>query len=863
MMSTVADRLLDIFGGNPYHAIGKVGESGPWYDFTMGEIDSKLLDTHLRGEMVIGSYPVLSGDVVRWLGWDVDASDLKVARRLAEKIISSISHLPFVVEFSGGKGYHIFLFLDVPMPAAKAKEISEFIREKHKLPRSGDPHVECYPKQSKISVIEDENKRRVGNLLKVPLGTHLTSHNKSVFVDPFNGWESGPLKPEEVLMYRCKSEEVLELREDSQNVMNLMAKAVASEWDEGKRHEVALYLSGYLAHIGWTYNRVEELIKLVCELRGDDEVSNRMQAVKDTFKNFARGNKVAGFQSLSDALSGATMKILIDLAPLVANPEMHRRIDQIRYDKGPLWEKERRIRHIAWSWLTDPEKGGRILKVNQGGNPPSYRAYWFSEKDAVAIPMDSRNFEYVMHTEFGLNVSESMVRKILEDLIRQSEIRGEEVQVYNTSVWKDRRLFVHTGGNEVFILNGEDPPKQVRNGQDGVYFIAKNQDDVSPDFDNPLDVWDTLINSMNFVKSEHSPMEPDMQKEMFKAWIVAYFFREMLPTRPILALLGAPGSGKTTAIRQILRLLGGLREDVLEVIEDKPDFFRAVIEQHSFFVLDNMEETKATWLVSSLDQIATRSAIEFRRLYTTNQLYRIEADAFVAVTAVSMPFSKETLFQRMLTLTMDKLETFKPNHMFEQYLKANYGRLWADLLLKLNKAVAVLNKDYDPEFIVPIRMADFALFCKRLEECDILETEKLRTALYYLGDAQQAALAESEHSVYPLLLWWLEREPGSAVGKFTSAEIYQKVGEIAKTTGHKMYWNSARKLSRHLVAMQGFLKQSVGMEAVQEDDPAKGRKRWYFSFPMAKELAEKQEVTSQNGLTKVHTIRSGNSGVEH
>jgi len=54
-------------------------------------------------------------------------------------------------------------------------------------------------------------------------------------------------------------------------------------WVNGARHNVALYLSGYLAKKGVSQVDVEQLIHGICYIAGDDDVSDRLHAVKETF----------------------------------------------------------------------------------------------------------------------------------------------------------------------------------------------------------------------------------------------------------------------------------------------------------------------------------------------------------------------------------------------------------------------------------------------------------------------------------------------------------------------------------------------------------------------------------------------------
>jgi hypothetical protein len=84
--------------------------------------------------------------------------------------------IPCYAEFSGYKGFHIWLFLDKPMPAA---EVRQWLRHLRKIlpaiPEGLD--LELFPKQDTVSA------DGFGNFVKFPLQVNLKSGNYSHFLD--------------------------------------------------------------------------------------------------------------------------------------------------------------------------------------------------------------------------------------------------------------------------------------------------------------------------------------------------------------------------------------------------------------------------------------------------------------------------------------------------------------------------------------------------------------------------------------------------------------------------------------------------------------------------------------------------------
>lgn len=837
---SIAQLLLDIYGGNPYHAVAKVSTAtnGMYYDLIETPLTEELLEKHLEGEVTLGSYVLEQGsNLVKHLTWDVDsAGDIEEARKISMKIISRIQHLPYAVFFSGNKGYHITLFLETPQQASKVKAVGEFIRDAENIPRSGNPHVEVYPKQAHLSDSAKMGRRNVGNLIKIPLGIHPSSHNRSVCVDPRNGFENGiPLAPEEVLQYRVTAEELYALAEVDKATLDGLASAIALEWDSGRRHDLCLFLSGYLAQIGWTYEKVLDLVDSILEKRPDDlDAYNRRQAVEHTFKKYNRGDKIAGFQSLSEVISGGLMKTISEEAPLLVSPTIARQIDNIRFDKGAGWKKERDVANLIWNWITDSENGGRVLRVDPTGLNRQWNIYFFNQETRMLIPIDSQYFDDYIYRQFNLSNAESFTQKVKGIVILKARSEGEIAEIHQRSVYKQDEgiLYVNLGGVEIYACDGENEFTTLLNGDNNIFFQTSDPYAVKPSKDPSMyhDIWEELIGSINFESSSESPMRPEEQAELLKSWILAYFFRSMLPTRPILTLLGAPGSGKTTAIRQILRTLEGLSQNVSGISDEKSDAWRAMIEHKSFVALDNLEESNVKWLSRALDLIATGQIIEVRQLYTTNEMYSIKPDVFVSLTAVELPFSKETVFERMLVLNMHKLDQFIPAHIIEERLKKNISGLWGHLLQSLNEIVHILNTVNRPRIAIQVRMADFAQFAMWIKSASFMDADHLERGLRFLGNAQQAALASSENSAFPMLLEWAEQNPIEAAQPRLIGDVFEVVKEIAKSKGRKVYWKTNQAFARHIHAMEDTLRNSLGMELEKKYDKGRGRDQVWYSF---------------------------------
>ena len=805
--TTLSGLLLEIFGSNDYYAMAKTVGGEITYQPIKKKLTTEIIQEHLDGKIVIGTYQLDQSSNVSWIGWDVDSSDREIAKKYAEKIILRLKDIPHVVEFSGAKGYHILIFLSKSMPAERAKIISDYIRDSEGLPRSGTNHVECYPKQPAIT-----KSMPMGSLLKLPLGLHPRTHNRSVFVDHLNGWEAGKELPAlELLQHKVSPEELDSLLQESTDIRKQLKELLIPHWTatSGEHHNFALYLSGYFAHLGWGLEDAVSLITEIAQEAGDQELHNRKQAVEDTFRNVEQGRNVKGFSGLNDMLPGSTMKVLIELATQIVTPTLVRRIDSIRLKKGATFEKIRAAGTTIWADLVEK---GEIVQT--GTN----KAYWFCSEDHLLTALDSLRWQALLHKNYGINPTESFGTQVTEELRLRAISEARIIEVQNKTVWTGEKLLVNLGNSLVYELTGDDIITSF-NGECGYLFqTSMNADNpIIPDFKKPIDIWSKIVDDLSFNKSENAPATPAEQANLLKAWILAYFFQELMPTKPLLLALGMPGSGKTTAMRRIMKILESLDSEVLEIVQDKPDSLRASLSSHRLLVLDNLEKSNAKWLVDMLNRLATGSNIELRQLYKTNDVYVIKPQCFVAMTAVNMPFSEETLFSRILPLEFQQLANPLPEYLIQKSIIENIHGVWADLLLKLNQIVATLKRDTTQLPPIASRLADFTVFCKRIEHSGVLDGAVLIRGLRSLVDRQRMALLEASPFV-TVLEEWLNSQAEDKDKFHTFVELFSILEPLAHMRKLSWRWSNPAALSRHVLTMADPLKRLYGAEIKEAID---------------------------------------------
>jgi len=135
------------------------------------KINKDLIAKHLSGEITIGSFQINPEDnKVKWICFDFDGH-LAEELEKAKKLFSRLKEKGFspLLEFSGRRGYHIWLFVE-PVDASVARKFATEISKDSK------PH-EVFPRQDKIE------KNEFGGQVKIPLGIHRASKQRSFLFD--------------------------------------------------------------------------------------------------------------------------------------------------------------------------------------------------------------------------------------------------------------------------------------------------------------------------------------------------------------------------------------------------------------------------------------------------------------------------------------------------------------------------------------------------------------------------------------------------------------------------------------------------------------------------------------------------------
>lgn len=181
-------RVMELFSGREdvfavqWSYDGKNGYSPQRRKMT--EKDTLL---HILGRKTIGVYQLKNDNSIKFAAFDLDIKKgikiesqsevMEILKSSVQNIYTRLREIGFkpYIEFSGNKGYHIWVFFDRSVQSYKVKKIFENI--KNELEENEKIGIEIFPKQIKTE------KDRFGNLIKIPLGIHKKTGKRCLFAD--------------------------------------------------------------------------------------------------------------------------------------------------------------------------------------------------------------------------------------------------------------------------------------------------------------------------------------------------------------------------------------------------------------------------------------------------------------------------------------------------------------------------------------------------------------------------------------------------------------------------------------------------------------------------------------------------------
>src|SRR3989344_3188721 len=167
----------DISGYSPVYIDKEKQKYAPLSDY--------FIEQHLRGNIVLGAYPLLTDNTSWFVVADFDGENWLESTKSFLSKCSEYSLLGYVERSRSGNGGHVWFFFDQPYPAHKSRKIFlHLIKESGSIDQfdKDDSFDRIFPNQDYLS------GKGLGNLIALPLQGNSIKLGNSLFLDPENSF---------------------------------------------------------------------------------------------------------------------------------------------------------------------------------------------------------------------------------------------------------------------------------------------------------------------------------------------------------------------------------------------------------------------------------------------------------------------------------------------------------------------------------------------------------------------------------------------------------------------------------------------------------------------------------------------------
>lgn len=414
--------------------------------------------------------------------------------------------------------------------------------------------------------------------------------------------------------------------------------------------------------------------------------------------------------------------------------------------------------------------------------------------EIVPMPRQGRGgdqiFSYI-HQMYGLTEREDSSR-VVYDTIRSFAIQqGQRVELRRFSAYKADTKTAYISGYNGYSwkLEGDPNIQKVTNGEDGVFFI--DDDNGKPcDLDiGPHGMLIDRLTDLNFGEGLGG-ITPEQQRKAIIIWLFAIAFPDMMPTKPLLMVEGAPGSGKSLSLQLFQwMLLGDVKP--LSISKSQEDDFGVLILRNPIALLDNLD-SYIEWVADKVCSYTTTGFFTKRRLYSDDEEVIIKPHSFIAVASKNpASFRREDVVDRSIIIRLERLQKFTRAEKLIEGIKRDRAKLLGEYVYYVNEMVlAIRNGAYSDTDQEAHRMGDYAALGRVVGKVLGWTDEEIVDLMRGLQNERDTFAAE-EDPITEVLHKWVAYRPRmgpSNIGRDVSAHnLFSELETIAQANGIQWY----------------------------------------------------------------------------
>lgn len=379
-------------------------------------------------------------------------------------------------------------------------------------------------------------------------------------------------------------------------------------------------------------------------------------------------------------------------------------------------------------------------------------AYYFNPRTRTVVDIEYDNMELM--DEFGSYMimrSDDIFKYAVEMLRHLARKNGKETKVYKTCHCKKDPLtvYMHFSDNTMLRI-GAGSVDRVNNGVDGVLFSMGGAMapfrllDKMP-VESPFR--EHILDKINFVDDKTTVRQRAL---LFEMWWLSLFFEELMPVKPILALIGEPGSGKSMTLRRVGTLLYGDEFDVMPIPKTADDFDVVVADSY-FLALDNAD-TRCDWLNDKLAVASTGGKVKKRKLYKDVEVVEMPIRCFLGLTSMTPHFTRNDVAERLLLMKVDKIDDWLDEYMLMEGLRNARDDIMTETTGKIQMAIKALDGADRSSVKIRARMTVFNTFAALVARARGIEDEV--NDAFTATVAEQADFSVVDEPIFRLFRTW-------------------------------------------------------------------------------------------------------------
>jgi hypothetical protein len=550
-----------------------------------------------------------------------------------------------------------------------------------------------------------------------------------------------------------------------------------------------------------------QLIENIAITAGDEEAEQRVLDVRSTALRLASGRDATGGKTLASIIGDDVVSRVREWlrlknettgAALSPTPDSDENlaagIRRVALDKGkPNFDKRREIAQLVRRELSEL---GYFLRTKDN------RAFFFHKVERQLYDLDHIPFRHLLTQISGLASTEGFFGFTLEVLQASANRDARLVEVHTFAYFDGDRGFlaVSNGTNGMWVRERGGKWQFRNNGDEDVLFLTDSHAKAwEPDFSEDGHALQWFLSQFMFASSQLTSEE---YCTLMLVCLVQQFFPPLRKTRMIPTFLGPQGSGKSTAMRLLGRLLVGPEFDVTGLQRDREDAFIAAVCNRVILGLDNADSS-IPFLPDALARYATGQRYQLRRLYTTNEEASFSPRAILMISSRDPQFNRPDVAERLLPFNFDRPREYRPEFEIFEELDKRRGALMGSLLIQAGQIADSLPEH--PAKALRFRMADFASFGERVfaSRGDSANWIEL---LRRLENAQVEFASEGDGLVDALRVL-LTRE---RVEEVPISQLFQRCKGVAESHGFA-FPRSCQSFGRRLTSTRRVIEIELGV----------------------------------------------------